>query len=67
MAASAIKTTVASSAGTCFVKTAASRTATLCSATLGLSTFLDSILLVASTVTMGYLIYRGIKALAEGK
>ncbi len=61
--ASVIKTTTASSKGTYFVKSATSRTATMTKATLTLATFLGSILLVASTVAVGYLTYVGIRDL----
>lgn len=62
-AVSTIKTTAVSNEGTHFVRGAAPRTATLCGATLTLGTFLGSMLLVSSTVAMGYLTYVGIRDL----
>lgn len=62
-AVSTIKTTAVNNKGTHFVRGVAPRTATLCSATFTLSTFLGSIFLVTSTVAVGYLTYIGIKDL----
>lgn len=62
-AVSTIKTTAVSNEGTHFVRGAAPRSVTLCGATLTLSTFLGSMLLVTSTVAMGYLTYVGIRDL----
>lgn len=62
-AVSTIKTTVVSNKGTHFVRGVAPRSATLCSATFTLFTFLGSIFLVTSTVAVGYLTYIGIKDL----
>lgn len=63
---SALKT-AATSSGPHLIKSAGTRTATASAATMGLGALVGSFLIVASTVTVGYLTYAGIRELVGEK